>query len=163
MRRVHSFTRLVTAFNGALEEHFPLRPYRDSRGRSRVAGRARRARALVILQELLRRQRRRPTVYVGYLALGRACHRSRSTVYRGVVDLRTAQLLGVEAGGGQTYDACGNLVNAANGYSVPVHLRGRATKHDRKPRQEHRPRNQNTPGERLAREILDRHRESRGP
>ena len=166
MRKLNSFARSIARFNQTLEEHFPLVPYRDCLGRSRVAGRPRRARAQSALQALLQLQTRSRSgiVYAGYELVGAAMHRSRSTAYRAVTDLRRASLLACQSGGGKTHDEVGHVVEAANGYQVPESLRGRADRQHRRPRAGKPSRDRVTPGQRLAEEILDRHRESRaGP
>lgn len=125
-RKRNGFARSLHAYNRAIDEHFPLVPYRDSIGRSRVRGHGPRSRALGVLRTLLELQvrSRSGVVYVGYTALGRGFGRSRSTAYRGVVDLAAAGQLKFQSGGGKTFDEAGNLVNAANGYAVPDELLG---------------------------------------
>lgn len=125
-RKHNGFARSLHAYNRAVDEHFPLTPYRDALGRNRKSGHGPRARALDILRTLLDLQVRGRSgiVYVGYTRLGRGFGRSRSTAYRGVVDLVAAGLLKRQSGGGKTYDEGGRLVDAANGYAVPDELLG---------------------------------------
>lgn len=141
-------------------------PYRDSIGRSRVSGRARRRRAQGVLQALLLLQTRRRSgiVYAGYVTLAREMHCSRSTAYRGVKDLRGAHLLGCQPGGGKTHDEVGALVDAANGYLVPDDLAGPEERRPRQPKAvKPAPANERTPGQVLMQERLEAHRARRGP
>jgi hypothetical protein len=163
-RKHNGFARSLHAFNRAVDEHFPLTPYRDSLGRNRRAGDGPRARALWVIKTLLELQVRARSgiVYVGYTSLGRAFGRSRSTAYRGVHDLVEAGLLKRQSGGGKTYDEAGRLVDAANGYAVPDELLGPEVRTARRRALGRTPAAEVSPAsEDLAeygREILRRHR-----
>lgn len=163
-RKHNGFARSLHAYNRAVDEHFPLTPYRDSLGRSRVRGHGPRARALGVLRTLLDLQVRSRSgiVYVGYTQLGRGFGRSRSTAYRGVVDLAAAGQLKFQSGGGKTFDEAGHLVNAANGYAVPDELLGPEVRTSRR-----RALGRTPPAEvsrdgqdleEYGREVLERHR-----
>lgn len=164
-RAVNGFGRAIAAFNRGLDEHFPLVPYRDCLGRSRVAGRARRRRALLALQALLGMQRRLRSgiIYAGYVKLGREMHCSRSTAYRAMKDLRGADVLDCQSGGGRTYTELDQLVDAANGYQVAAQHCGPDQRAPRKPRAG-KPAavNPNSPAQRMAARYLDRGPPARG-
>lgn len=161
-RGVH-FQRVVAHFNRTVDEHFPIEWHPDRRGRQRARGRGARARAFAVLLELSRRQRqvRSGVVYESYPTLGALIHRSRTTAYRAVRDLRRVQLLGCRPGGGKTFDERGDLVNAANGYCVPDELAGPQERQRRKPAPV-RPQPVSRRGQDLVDEARERFRTYRG-
>ena len=121
LRKGNALLRAVHAFNRVQDTAFPIVCHVDKRGRRRPVGVAARANAHACLLALMMVQKRgrHGRVYVGYEALGRQFHRSRSTAYRAVVLLVHARLIQAPVRkGGKTWDEQGAVIPRANGYQL---------------------------------------------
>lgn len=154
------FKRALFQLNKIAEQAFPVETYRDVRGRRRSRGHGIRKRAFDVLQALIALQGKRKdrTVFAGYEKLGKAMGgRSRSTAYRGVKDVVTADLIEYDQGGGKIYNEQGQLVPAANGYRLHH-------QHIGPPQRQRQPKaSQKSAGQALAEEGRQRWLPRRGP